>query len=56
LGAFTTFSTFGSETMALFSQGKDGLAFLNVGMHLILGLVSVQGGRLLTNLIWQQVA
>lgn len=55
LGAFTTFSTFGSETMAFFSQGKEGLAFLNVGMHLVLGLLSVQGGRLLTSLLWRQV-
>ena len=51
LGAFTTFSTFGNETMALFRDGENALALFNLGAHLVLGLGAVWGGRALTSLI-----
>ncbi len=50
LGAFTTFSTFSHETLALFRTGHLWLAMFNVGVHIILGLFSVQAGRMLV--VW----
>ena len=47
LGGFTTFSAFGSETMALLRSGRSGEAFANVAAHLILGLGAVALGRAL---------
>ena len=41
LGGFTTFSTFGYETMALLRDEELFLAFVNVGMHLLLGFGAV---------------
>jgi len=41
LGAFTTFSPFGNETVSLIKEGKDFLSFANIGLHLILGLSAV---------------
>jgi CrcB protein len=52
LGAFTTFSTFSNETLGLFQQANGGIALLNVGAHLLLGLVAVWGGQGLARLIW----
>ena len=45
LGSFTTFSTFGLETIHLLEGRSFGLALLNIGGHLLLGLVAVWGGR-----------
>jgi CrcB protein len=45
LGAFTTFSTFSNETMALFRAGDELRALLNVGAHLALGLSMIWLGR-----------
>ena len=44
LGAFTTFSTFGYETLIQFQNGqwREGLA--NVGANVLLGLIAVWGG------------
>ncbi len=47
LGAFTTFSTFGNETMNLLSDGESLLAFLNIAVHVLLGLAAVWAGRLI---------
>lgn len=44
LGGFTTFSAFGHETLAL-ARGGAGWALLNVGAHLVLGLLAVALGR-----------
>jgi CrcB protein len=44
LGAFTTFSTFSFETMALLEVGSHMKALLNVGASLLLGLVAVLAG------------
>jgi CrcB protein len=45
LGTFTTFSTFGNETVSLIKEGNDFLSFANIGLHLILGLSAVWLGR-----------
>ena len=46
LGGFTTFSTFGFETVELCRTGERGLAVWNVGLHLVLGLGAVWLGDL----------
>ena len=48
LGAFTTFSTFGYETIALLQGGKGGLAVSYVLASVLLGLAAVAGGMLAT--------
>lgn len=53
LGALTTYSTFGLETMTLWREGKAGIAVGYVALHLILGLGAVAigawlGQRILT--------
>ena len=53
LGAFTTFSTFGNDTVSLFQEGKDYLSFLNIGLHLVLGLSAVWLGRTLVTMPWK---
>lgn len=40
LGSFTTYSTFSYETMALFQDGGLTRGFLNIGLHIIIGLGS----------------
>lgn len=52
LGAFTTFSTFGNETPSLSQDARSGMALLNIGAHLLLGLVAVWGGQGLARVIW----
>lgn len=51
LGAFTTFSTFGYETVALLRDGQSLLSFLNIGLQVALGLVAVWLGSSLVKLI-----
>jgi CrcB protein len=46
LGSFTTFSTFGHETLRLFGEDQLGRALLNVGLNLVLGLGAVWLGAL----------
>ena len=41
LGGFTTFSTFGYETLTLMRDSQELRALINVGLHLIFGLVAV---------------
>ncbi|MFQ6004233.1 MAG: fluoride efflux transporter CrcB [Woeseia sp.] len=41
LGGFTTFSTFGYETLALIRDAEYLRAFTNVGVHVFLGLALV---------------
>jgi len=48
LGAFTTFSTFGYETISLLNGGKPGLAVAYVLSSVILGLGAVALGILAT--------
>ncbi len=47
LGAFTTFSAFGLETLNLLRHENYSLAFLNVGANVAVGLGMVFLGRLL---------
>ena len=44
LGGFTTFSTFGFETVTLFRAGANGVALANIGAQLIGGLLGVYLG------------
>lgn len=53
LGGFTTFSTFGNETLALMRGGENPAALLNVGAHLGLGLGAVWAGRALAAWLWR---
>ncbi len=38
LGSFTTFSTFGVETVTLIERGEWGAALTNMGLNLVVGL------------------
>lgn len=49
LGGFTTFSTFGYETMAMLRDKAMVGAFLYVGLHLLLGFAAVALGYGLSN-------
>jgi CrcB protein len=51
LGSFTTFSTFGYETLRLAKDGEFLLALGNVGGQVILGLGGVWAGDALAKLI-----
>ncbi len=53
LGAFTTFSTFGAETLNMISSNRIFSALLNIGMHLVFGLGFVWFGRLLAGWLWK---
>lgn len=44
LGGYTTFSTFGYETLELLREGSGLLAAVNVAGQVFLGLVAVWGG------------
>lgn len=53
LGGFTTFSTFGNETLNLLREGESFPALVNVGAHILLGLGAVWLGRNAAYLIWR---
>ncbi len=53
LGAFTTFSTFGNETMQLLRNGETALFFVNIGTQLVFGLTAVWLGHSLGQMIWK---
>lgn len=44
LGAYTTFSTFGAETIVLLEEGSVLLAAVYVGGSVVLGLLAAAGG------------
>lgn len=52
LGGFTTFSTFGNETMNLWRDGQILLAVINIAGHIVLGLGAVWVGRVAAYQIW----
>jgi CrcB protein len=47
LGAFTTFSTFGYETVGLIELRRWGAALAYVGLNLCVGVAAVVAGRLI---------
>lgn len=53
LGGFTTFSTFGSESLNLLRAGENTYALLNAALHLVFGLGAVWLGRAASYLLWR---
>lgn len=53
LGGFTTFSTFGNETMNLWQAGDSDAAIANVAVHVVLGLGAAWLGHVLAYGIWK---
>ena len=53
LGGFTTFSSFGNETMNLVRDSQMMNAFANVGSNLVIGLFAVWLGRTVSYMIWR---
>ncbi len=53
LGAFTTFSTFSNESFILLRDGKPLLSFLDIELHIILGLGVIWLGRLAVHFLWK---
>lgn len=53
LGGFTTFSSFGNETLNLARDSQLMNALANVGANVILGLFAVWLGRTVSYLIWR---
>ena len=51
LGAFTTFSTFGNETLNLIRENRVEFALLNAGGQVFLGVFLVWLGRILAGLL-----
>ncbi len=47
LGALTTFSTFGCESLELMQNGKVAVALVSIGLNVVVGLVAVYGGYLI---------
>jgi len=52
LGGFTTFSTFGNESVNLFREGENLFALVNTGLHIVVGFGAVWLGRTLSYLMW----
>jgi CrcB protein len=53
LGGFTTFSSFGNETINLLRQGESLRAAINIAALLILGLGGVWLGRSVVTWLWR---
>lgn len=53
LGGFTTFSSFGNETINLLRDGESFNALANIGANVIFGLMLVCLGRTLAYWIWR---
>lgn len=53
LGGFTTFSSFGNETLNLVRNSQMMNAFANICANVILGLLAVWLGRIVSYLIWK---
>ena len=51
LGGFTTFSTFGHESMTMFRDGQSNFAFANLAAHVVFGLGAVWLGSILAQMI-----
>lgn len=55
LGALTTFSTFGAETVSQAQSGSIGLAVLNIAANLIAGLLAVVVGIVVGQKLSQRI-
>lgn len=53
LGGFTTFSSFGNETLNLARGGELWNALVNVGGNVVIGLFAVWLGRSIAYLVWK---
>ena len=53
LGGFTTFSTFGNETLALLRSGRLEFAMLYAGVQVVVGVGMVWLGRIVAFGIWR---
>ncbi len=53
LGGFTTFSSFGNDTLNLARNGWNALALANIGANVVIGLFAVWLGRLLAAGLWR---
>jgi CrcB protein len=53
LGGFTTFSSFGNETLNLARDSQLMNAFANIGANLVIGLFAVWLGRTVAYLLWR---
>ena len=53
LGAFTTFSTFGNETLGLIRENRVDLAVVNAGTQVFIGVTMVWLGRVLAAVLWR---
>ncbi|MFN3490989.1 MAG: fluoride efflux transporter CrcB [Anaerolineales bacterium] len=53
LGGFTTFSTFGNETLNLARDSQLLGALANIGANVIIGLLAVWLGRVASYMIWR---
>ena len=53
LGGFTTFSSFGNDTMNLLRDGETFNALANIGANVIVGLLLVWLGRVVSYWIWK---
>ena len=53
LGAFTTFSTFGNETMQLMREGELFLSLANICAQILLGLTAVWLGHACAQWLWR---
>jgi len=51
LGALTTFSTFGYETLALVREGEPSLALVNIASNVAVGLFAVWLGIVIARLV-----
>ncbi len=52
LGAFTTFSTFGNETLGLIRDSRLDMAVLNAGAQVVVGVGMVWLGRIIASAVW----
>jgi fluoride exporter len=53
LGGFTTFSSFGNDTLNLARSGQMFNALVNVAVNVVFGLLLVWAGRTVAYLIWR---
>lgn len=53
LGGFTTFSSFGNDTMNLLRDGETFNALANIGANVVVGLALVWLGRMAAFWIWR---